>query len=275
MGLSTLMFAGAKKNVRYHSHNDRAINISKVHMVDHGIISTNNRLNPLPVHLKELAMMASTHEDLYKAAGNQPYYQVLPIHSLSSPGTLLNGTRLQLDKGTAEGWDFSICTPSNKKRSTAFEQELNHSFSNLEQSLLEFYATSHMKNPDQTLIFSIKQAVTRHALGLFYYWVNYAPLTRGTSATGYAILYSAILAIGEELTDKLPRNIQLDWEAMFTPHPNDFVEKALPWVSKRQTSRLAQGGDMFFGSSGCSIHQGSRVRDVFDSMHDIVIAMNI
>jgi hypothetical protein len=64
-----------------------------------------------------------------------------------------------------------------------------HTFSNLEQTLLKFYSASRNEKPDQNLIVSIKLAVTKYALELFYYWVNYAPLTRGTSATGYAVLY--------------------------------------------------------------------------------------
>jgi hypothetical protein len=40
--------------------------------------------------------------------------------------------------------------------------------------------------------------VLKGALVLFYYWVNFAPITRGTSATGYAILLGVLLTMGEE-----------------------------------------------------------------------------
>ena len=55
-------------------------------------------------------------------------------------------------------------------------------------------------------------AVIRCGLENFYYWVNFAPITRGTSATGYAALYSTILAVDEEVVDRIPHMKQLDWE---------------------------------------------------------------
>lgn len=52
----------------------------------------------------------------------------------------------------------------------------------------------------------------RCGLENFYYWVNFAPITRGTSATGYAALYSTVLAVDEELVGRIPYMRQLDWE---------------------------------------------------------------
>jgi hypothetical protein len=54
--------------------------------------------------------------------------------------------------------------------------------------------------------------VIRCGLENFYYWVNFAPITRGTSATGYAALYSTVLAVDEELVGRIPYMKQLDWE---------------------------------------------------------------
>lgn len=45
--------------------------------------------------------------------------------------------------------------------------------------------------------------VTESALELFYYWVNFAPLSRGTSATGYAALYAIFLASGHEIVNRV------------------------------------------------------------------------
>ena len=38
--------------------------------------------------------------------------------------------------------------------------------------------------------------VLRQALEVFYFWVNFAPLTRGTAACGYAALLSVMLSKG-------------------------------------------------------------------------------
>jgi hypothetical protein len=144
--------------------------------------------------------------------------------------------------------------------------------------------------------------VIRRSLENFYYWVNFAPITRGTSATGYATLYSAILAVGEELVDRVPYNVQLDWEAMFTPDPAEFVERVLPWISNRRPTVLPP--EMLSTHEAPSVHSdecivkqhaqnqdnkknqnpksndkdcqpnSARVSEVFDSLGDVVYAMN-
>jgi hypothetical protein len=105
------------------------------------------------------------------------------------------------------------------------------------------------------------------ALELFYCWVNFAPITRGTSATGYAVLYGIILSMGEELIDRVPLLKQLDWEAMLTPNPLDFVDRVIPWVTNR---RPFTGFDDSEDKGVALI-----VADVFESYHDIMTAMNL
>ena len=61
-------------------------------------------------------------------------------------------------------------------------------------SLLLFSSSSHHYHSS----FLPLADITRTALECFYYWVNYAPITRGTSATGYAVLLGIILSMGEE-----------------------------------------------------------------------------
>ena len=68
--------------------------------------------------------------------------------------------------------------------------------------------------------------------------VNFAPITRGTSATGYAVLYSAILAVGDEIVDRIPYGKQLDFEAMFTPNPDEFIERVLAWIARRRPAQV-------------------------------------
>jgi hypothetical protein len=159
---------------------------------------------------------------------------------------------------------------------------------------------------------------------MFYYWVNFAPITRGTSATGYAALLGVILTMGEEPADPIPRMTQYDWVAMFTPHPQDFVATGLLWLgnlrpttvntellsphvplssnyrdSKCKNSEDSVNqqdiememdidgspiiknekflADQTETSSECADHKSflkMRVGDVFDSMSDVVTAMN-
>ena len=50
------------------------------------------------------------------------------------------------------------------------------------------------------------EALLRHALTFFYYWVTFAPLSRGSAACGYAVLHSMLLAGGYELTTSTGKN---------------------------------------------------------------------
>lgn len=105
------------------------------------------------------------------------------------------------------------------------------------------------------------------------------------------MLYGAILAIGEELIDRVPYKVQLDWEAMFTPNPVEFVERVLPWISNRRPATLpvemmsthenthenpsihTHECIMKGGAMGCH-RNTARVSEVFDTLRDIVQAMN-
>jgi hypothetical protein len=113
--------------------------------------------------------------------------------------------------------------------------------------------------------------VLRQALEIFYFWVNFAPLTRGTAACGYAALLSVMLSRGwmfaegwcrgdrlplktdiitpsptghlmhstsnvtsfrqppHHIPGLLPKDKQLDWEAILADSFETFLEQVLPW----------------------------------------------
>jgi hypothetical protein len=60
------------------------------------------------------------------------------------------------------------------------------------------------------------------ALDLFFYWIHFAPLTRGTAAVGYMALYAALLAADLQPPRRVPPGVQLDWEALLEGDPARF-----------------------------------------------------
>ena len=40
-------------------------------------------------------------------------------------------------------------------------------------------------------------------------------------------------------TDPVPRLVQYDWVAMFSPEPTQFIEKAMPWIGKRRNTKIS------------------------------------
>jgi len=60
-------------------------------------------------------------------------------------------------------------------------------------------------------------------LTLFYLWVTFAPLTRGSAAIGYASLFALFLAADMPLQCSPPERVQADFEAFLEPHAKTFI----------------------------------------------------
>lgn len=67
---------------------------------------------------------------------------------------------------------------------------------------------------------------------MFYYWVNFGPLSRGSAACGYVVLAGLMAAAGWRLVEPVPRGVQMDWEAILRPTPEAFMTKARPWLHR-------------------------------------------
>jgi hypothetical protein len=150
-------------------------------------------------------------------AKSQNFFVVVRCKSTLNPDTYLNGTRITLLKGngggsTSKGWQFSICAASTPERFVQYEQELKHVFDRLIQKLVPFVVEpSSFSSSIVSPVSSKKHVVSKSVkdkeryyqdsmieiieLGLefFYYWINFTPLSRGTSFVGYTALYSCIL----------------------------------------------------------------------------------
>jgi hypothetical protein len=96
----------------------------------------------------------------------------------------------------------------------------------------EIYKIGHNKHSNNDIISdspSTKElAVLRVALELFYIWVHFSPLTRGTAACAYAGLMSIMISFGYVFSEPLPLNKQLDWEAIFSINSTEFIDNILP-----------------------------------------------
>jgi hypothetical protein len=155
----------------------------------------------------------------------------VPIASSTNTDVELNGTRLTVVANDRGGFEFSICSSSVADRFNQFEREMQNSFDRVIEALLSFEEIrEHADNDNDDNIQKATQRVLRRSLELFYYWVNFAPLTRGTSATGYAALLATVLVMGRDIGSMLPAGKQLDWEAIFSTTPEAFVEHVMPWI---------------------------------------------
>ena len=87
--------------------------------------------------------------------------------------------------------------------------------------------SSSIKNTKITKKYVTEQhkEILKMSLEFFYFWINFAPLTRGTAACGYSVILSIMLSCGISFSQPLPDLIQLDWEAIFAENSKDFVER--------------------------------------------------
>jgi hypothetical protein len=77
--------------------------------------------------------------------------------------------------------------------------------------------------------------IITHALEIFYLWVVFAPLSRGSAVCGYAVLYSIVLTFDRIINKKIPKNKQLDWEAILAKNCVEFIENVKNWFLPLQS----------------------------------------
>ena len=68
------------------------------------------------------------------------------------------------------------------------------------------------------------------AATLFYYWVSFGPLSRGSAAVGYTVLAGLLVAARLTPPRAMPRGRQLDWEAILSPTPEAFLGDYAAWL---------------------------------------------
>ena len=163
--------------------------------------------------------------------------------------TVAEGTRLIVMKGSNDNvneYDFFIRTACTPIRWNYYDLELNNIFIEMCDNLSDNFHIYNINNNNETnenseidsnnsnVIINAnerKSIILNYALKIFYYWIIFAPLTRGTATCGYAALHSIVLANGYILKSNIPQNIQLDWEAILCIKCNDFIVKVESWFS--------------------------------------------
>ena len=119
-----------------------------------------------------------------------------------------------------KGYDFSIRTASTPQRWQEMHTEMSSAFNRIIESLLRLLTE---EGNDPTL-------VLQNALEYFYYWVHFAPLSRGSAFCGYVALASSVLAAGHVILSPIPAGMQMDWEAIFEPRVDVFVSRMMEWI---------------------------------------------
>jgi len=65
---------------------------------------------------------------------------------------------------------------------------------------------------------------------MLYYFYNFIPLSKGSSAVAYTVAVGLLLAIGHEVTGPIPIGKQPDLEALLSGNPEAFIKVVVPWM---------------------------------------------
>jgi len=128
----------------------------------------------------------------------------------------IEGTRLTLVEHEPNGHEFTIRMPGLPMRYLQYHDLLKQQFEKVRS--IVYKKENKKENKEQ------KEKQNDHVIGraneenkveiiescllVFYYWVSWAPLTRGSAATGYVFLYSLLLACGLTVQTSPPKNVQ-------------------------------------------------------------------
>lgn len=235
-GLQTPLVTGQLKTIRYYCYFPQAFDILKRLLKDGYYDASGSRQLLRSQSLSALAQ-ASTLDDIW-AIIKQDFYVIIPCKSTFQPDCVYEGTRLTLVRVNPGGWEFTIRTPSTPDRWQRFSEEMQETFKTMVElsgrvQNQRAWATSTSES-DATVVQSATEStqelIIAQALEVFYYWVTFAPLSRGTAICGLAALTAIFLSCGYAVVESLPSGRQLDWEAILAPDCASFKRLAAPWI---------------------------------------------
>ena len=120
----------------------------------------------------------------------------------------IEGTRLTLVEHEPNGHEFTIRMPGLPMRYLQYHDLLKQQFEKVRSIVYKKENKEKNDNVIGRANEENKVEIIESCLLVFYYWVSWAPLTRGSAATGYVFLYSLLLACGLTVQTSPPKNVQ-------------------------------------------------------------------
>lgn len=221
-GSHTPMLLGQSKVVRYFPYHDRALGIAKAIMRERKY-ANNSEDKIIDLSMPEKInniMHAESCSDLYGIVG-ETFWVSTTCHSVAFDKPL-EGTRLTIQNMDKRGFEFAIRTPCTPSRWEEFDAEMAVAW----EALCSAYCGEGYGSNDLLVLENVKDAILR----MTYYWYNFMPLARGTAVVGYVVLLGLFLAANMEITTTIPEGIQVDWEAILSSHPQEFLNAVRAWL---------------------------------------------
>lgn len=165
--------------------------------------------------------MQKNCSDLYNVVG-EDFWLATWCSSTAFEEKQLEGTRITLVKMGEGGFDFAIRTPCMPSRWDDFDAEMTMAW----EAVCNAYCGETYGSTDFDVLENVRDAILR----MTYYWYNFMPLSRGSAVVGFTVLLGLLHAANMEFTGKIPKGLQVDWEAILNFDPNSFAESVKRWL---------------------------------------------
>ncbi|ONK64775.1 uncharacterized protein A4U43_C07F29780 [Asparagus officinalis] len=228
-GSHTPLLLGQAKVVRYFPNYQRTLDMAKsIIMETKYANNSEDKIIELsePEKLQKI-INAKSCSDLYDCIGEN-FWVATTCESTAFEGLVactrrrLEGTRITVQKVDNRGFDFAIRTPCTPSRWNEYDAEMTIAWETLCNAYCgEAYGSINLSNLEK-----VKDAILR----MTYYWYNFMPLARGTAIVGYTVLLGLFLATNIEVAGNIPEGTQVDWDAILSPAPDNFLDSVKSWL---------------------------------------------
>jgi hypothetical protein len=282
-GFSTPIIYAAKNVSRYGTYFVKSFELMKREMLIKGFY-VNGTFRRFTASEASILPDVRTMSELYDLArANGTVHIVATCKSTVDPSVAHPCTRLSLTNldlhspEKAEGWDFRIASLTSLPRYRLYSEELKHAFDRVIALLLE---KSHQPQQQQQRASggsrSVEERIQEESLRLFYYWVHLSPLLRGSSLVGYMAVIAINLAGESCLAGKLPTLKQLDWEALLSITPDEFIATVTPWLDAVKVSAGRNGVCAGLSPEWVSgLDEYKNIENTFTSSRDILSVLSL
>ncbi|WCJ31344.1 Tetratricopeptide repeat (TPR)-like superfamily protein [Euphorbia peplus] len=222
-GSHTPLILGQAKVIRYYPNYERTLNAAKMIMKDK-LYVRNKKDEVIDISTDEKLqdiLDAKTPYDLYKVVGEE-FWLATWCNSTAVEGKRLEGTRITVLKTGDHGFDFSIRTPCTPSRWDEFDAEMATAW----ETICNTYCGESYGSTDGDALVNVRDAILR----MTYYWYNFMPLSRGSAAVGFIVMLGLLLAANMEFEGKIPKGVQVDWEAILNFEPSSFMDSIKSWL---------------------------------------------
>eukprot|EP01065_Artemidia_motanka_P021710 TRINITY_DN25969_c0_g1_i1.p1 TRINITY_DN25969_c0_g1~~TRINITY_DN25969_c0_g1_i1.p1 ORF type:complete len:915 (+),score=196.43 TRINITY_DN25969_c0_g1_i1:62-2746(+) len=214
-GLQTPLLTGEHRVPRYYPYFQRTFEMFRS-LITEQYILTDSQLDAIS--------SAKTPEEVWVAIG-QDCFAVTPCHRSDPAAPPMEATRLTLIRTSArEGVQLAIRTPGTPSRFVAFGVELQRAFE-------DFCQAAAAADPGEAA--KKNQPLIDKLLTVYFFWVNFQPLTRGSAAVGLCSLLGMLLSVGLELRGGVKEGVQTDWEGILCPDSGAFAAAISKWMVPR------------------------------------------